>query len=89
MAPMMWINNEFVPSADSRTFAVHDPATEEVIDEVPQGGAADARRAIDAAGAAFREWRKIPAGERAELLHEVAHKLRAKADELATLLTRE
>ncbi|HEX6289448.1 MAG TPA: aldehyde dehydrogenase family protein [Herpetosiphonaceae bacterium] len=89
MAPMMWIDNQLVPSADGATFAVHDPATEEVIDEVPRGSAADAQRAITAATTAFRDWRKVTAGERAELLHEVARKLRARAQELATLLTRE
>jgi len=89
MTPMMWINNEFVSSTSGATFAVHDPASEEVIDDVPQGSAADAQRAIDAASTAFREWRKIPAGERAELLHEVARKLRDQAEDLATLLTRE
>lgn len=85
----MWINNEHVASGSGATFDVTDPATEELIEQVPRGDAEDARRAIAAANAAFREWRRVPAGERAELLHEVARKLRAKTDELATLLTRE
>jgi betaine-aldehyde dehydrogenase len=89
MAPMMWINNESVPSADGATFPVHDPATEDVIDEVPKGSSADAQRAITAANAAFRQWRTITAGERADMLHEVARKLRERAEDLATLLTRE
>jgi len=47
------------------------------------------RAAVDAASAAFREWRRLSAGERAEMLHEVAAKLTTKTEELATLLTRE
>lgn len=85
----MWINNERVPSFNGATFPVHDPATEDVIDHAPHGTAEDARRAIAAAQAAFRDWRRTTAHEKAAALHEVAHKLRAKTEELATLLTRE
>lgn len=85
----MWINNEHVASSSGATFDVTDPATEELIEQVPRGDAQDARRTIEAANTAFREWRRVTAGERAELLHEVARKLRAKTEELATLLTRE
>ena len=38
---------------------------------------------------AFKSWRKVGAHEKAELLHEVARKIRARTEELATLLTRE
>jgi acyl-CoA reductase-like NAD-dependent aldehyde dehydrogenase len=45
--------------------------------------------AIAAAGAAARGWADTPAVERCELLHEVAARLRANADALAELMTRE
>ncbi|MCG8353786.1 MAG: aldehyde dehydrogenase family protein [Chloroflexales bacterium] len=85
--PNMLINGEFVPAASGQTFAVHDPATEDVVDHVPQAGAEDARRAIAAAGAASRSWRKATAHEKAEMLHEVARKIREHTEALATLLT--
>lgn len=85
----MWINGAWRASANGQVIPVQDPATEEVIDTVPAGNADDVRAAVDAASAAFREWRRISAGERAEMLHEVAAKLTAKTEELATLLTRE
>ena len=85
----MWINGAWRASASGQVIPVQDPATEEVIDTVPAGNADDVRAAVDAASAAFREWRRISAGERAEMLHEVAAKLTAKTEELATLLTRE
>jgi acyl-CoA reductase-like NAD-dependent aldehyde dehydrogenase len=85
----MWINGALRAGASGQTIPVQDPATEEIIDHVPAGNAEDVRAAVDAASAAFREWRRLSAGERAEMLHEVAAKLTAKTEELATLLTRE
>jgi acyl-CoA reductase-like NAD-dependent aldehyde dehydrogenase len=87
--PAMLINGERVDALSGATFSVQDPATEEVLDHVPQGAPEDARRAIDAANSAFRAWRQTSAHEKAELLHEVAHKMRAHTEELATLMTRE
>lgn len=85
----MWINGVRRTAVSGQTIPVQDPATEELIDTVPAGNAEDVRVAVDAASAAFREWRRISAGERAEMLHEVAAKLTAKTEALATLLTRE
>jgi len=85
----MWINGALRAGASGQTIPVQDPATEEIIDHVPAGNAEDVRAAVDAASAAFREWRRLSAGERAEMLHEVAAKLTTKTEELATLLTRE
>jgi acyl-CoA reductase-like NAD-dependent aldehyde dehydrogenase len=85
----MWINGALWAAANGQTLPVQDPATEEVIDHVPAGNADDVRAAVDAASAAFHAWRRISAGERAELLHEVAAKLTARTEALATLLTRE
>jgi acyl-CoA reductase-like NAD-dependent aldehyde dehydrogenase len=85
----MWINNQRVPSLSGETFPVHDPATEQVIDHAPRASVEDARRAIAAANAAAREWRRTAAHDKAEALHEVAHKLKARTEEIAALLTRE
>ena len=85
----MWINGAWRAGNSGQAIPVQDPATEDVIDSVPAGAAEDVRAAVDAASAAFREWRRLPAGERAELLHEVAARLTAQTEELATLLTRE
>ena len=68
----MWINGALRAAASGQTIPVQDPATEEVIDSVPAGNAEDARAAVDAASAAFPGWRRLSAGERAEMLHEVA-----------------
>jgi betaine-aldehyde dehydrogenase len=69
--------------------AVENPATEETLVEL---GAASAEQ-VDAAIAAAREaapsWAYMPAAERAELLHEVATRLRAATDDLARTMTLE
>ncbi|NIN64557.1 MAG: aldehyde dehydrogenase family protein [Anaerolineae bacterium] len=85
----MWINGEFVDGTSGEAIEVVNPATEEVVDHVPAGTVEDARRAIAAANEAFPSWRSTPSVEKADLLHEVASKLRSKAEEIATTLTLE
>lgn len=83
------INGEWVPAASGASFEVTNPATGEIIGTAPNGGAADARRAIDAASAAFPAWRGKTAAERANLLRRLHDLILAHQDELALLLTRE
>ena len=89
MTRPMWINGAPTTGVTDDVIEVHDPATEEVIETVPAAGAPDVTAAVDAAHAAFADWRRMPAGERAELLHGVANQLTAQTEALATLLTRE
>lgn len=84
-----WINNERVRGDAARSITVHNPATEEVLDRVPEGTRDDALAAVEAAQAAFDGWRRTPALERAAMLQEVANKVRANFDALARLLTLE
>src|SRR5579863_6781188 len=89
MTRPMWINGALTVGVANAIIEVHDPATEEVIETVPAAGAPDMTTAVDAAHAAFADWRRMPAGERAELLHTVANRLTTQTEALATLLTRE
>ena len=50
------IGGEWVGATDGREFEVCDPATDEVLARVPDGGAAETEQAIDAAAAAFPAW---------------------------------
>ena len=45
----LFINGEFIPNGDREMLQVINPATEEVISEVPKATAADVEAAIDAA----------------------------------------
>ncbi|MGH2620693.1 MAG: aldehyde dehydrogenase family protein [Anaerolineales bacterium] len=85
----MWIDSSEVVPSGSATIEVINPATEEVLDQVPRAGADDVERAVQVANRAFLAWRQTPATERAVLLHEVAAKARMHRDELARLLTME
>jgi acyl-CoA reductase-like NAD-dependent aldehyde dehydrogenase len=84
-----WINNALIGGASSDVIEVQNPATEEVIGSVPIGTLADVATAVDAAKTAFEEWRRTSANERADLLHEVAHKIREHRSALVELLTLE
>jgi betaine-aldehyde dehydrogenase len=85
----LFIGGEYVASTATDAIEVENPATEEVIAEVPDASAADVDRAVEAARRAQRDWRKVDGLERASLMHGCAAQLEAHADELAVLLTRE
>jgi betaine-aldehyde dehydrogenase len=85
----MYINGKFTSGKSSKRISVINPATEEVLDEVPQGTKDDAFAAVDAASQAFQDWKRMPGSERAAALHQVAAKLRENHDELVRLLTEE
>ncbi|MBF6991540.1 NADP-dependent succinate-semialdehyde dehydrogenase [Cupriavidus sp. IK-TO18] len=76
--------------ADSgATFTVTDPASGALIGTVPSMGAAETRRAIDAAQAAQTNWRRKTARERAAVLRAWYELMLANADDLALLMTTE
>ncbi|MCC6739994.1 MAG: NAD-dependent succinate-semialdehyde dehydrogenase [Planctomycetia bacterium] len=86
---MNWINGQWVPADSGATFAVANPASREELGRVPDCGAAEARRALDAAASAFPAWAALPAIERANILFNVYAQMLHRAKELATLLTKE
>jgi betaine-aldehyde dehydrogenase len=69
--------------------AVENPATEETIATVGLPSTDQVDAAIAAASDASRDWGRMPAVERAELLHEVARRMRERSDELARVMTLE
>ena len=86
---LMHINGRFTQGQATQEIAVHNPATEEVLDTVPRGTAADASAAVAAAVSAAPQWRATVANDRAELLHAAATKLRHHQEHLIRLLTLE
>ncbi len=85
----MYINGQFSSGQATETIPVINPATEAQFEEVPRGTAADVNAAVAAAKAAFESWKRVPAWERAGMLHEVAEKIKANEEEIAQLLTAE
>lgn len=84
----LWIDGKVVDGHGDPRMTLN-PATEETIDEVAWGTAADAEAAVAAAKAAFPVWRQVPASERAGILREVAIRMRQNLDNLAVELTLE
>jgi succinate-semialdehyde dehydrogenase/glutarate-semialdehyde dehydrogenase len=84
-----YIDGEWVGADGGGTIAVTNPATGENLGTVPNCGAAETRRAIEAAQAAFPAWRAKTAKERAAILRKWYELMMANQEELARLLTME
>ena len=67
---------------------VVEPATEQVMAEVPRAGVEETDAAVAAAKAAFGEWRAVAPGDRATLLRRLADAIEARAEELTRLEAR-
>ncbi len=70
------------------TLEVLEPATEQVMAEIPRAGAEEVDAAVARAKAAFPAWSAIVPGDRSRLLHRLADALESKSEELATLEAR-
>ncbi|MGZ0188296.1 MAG: aldehyde dehydrogenase family protein, partial [Alphaproteobacteria bacterium] len=85
----MFINGEWRNAASAKTFDSLNPATGAVVGSVPDGGAADAVAAIDAATAAFPAWAGKTAYERSAILYKAWSLMVERKSELAKLMTTE
>jgi acyl-CoA reductase-like NAD-dependent aldehyde dehydrogenase len=82
------INNEWRRAASGDTMEVVNPATEEVVADVPAAGAADVDAAVSAARAALDgPWSRMSARERGRLVRKLGDRLMERADEVARLET--
>ncbi len=84
-----FVDGQWIPAADGLTFAVDDPATLQPIAHVADLNAADAERAVIAADKAWRSWRQVSTGKRAELLLEWRRLILAHADEIVQIICAE
>jgi aminomuconate-semialdehyde/2-hydroxymuconate-6-semialdehyde dehydrogenase len=80
-----FIDGRSVPPGSGQHLPDVDPATGQVIAEIPDSGAEDVDAAVAAASRAFESWRKTPADERSKLLLRVADLIQGNFDELARL----
>jgi acyl-CoA reductase-like NAD-dependent aldehyde dehydrogenase len=72
----------------TETMQVFEPATEQVLAELPRAGVEEADEAVARAKAAFPAWRDIAPGDRAKLLRGLARVLEEHVEELAQLESR-
>jgi acyl-CoA reductase-like NAD-dependent aldehyde dehydrogenase len=76
-------------AGDGEALAVENPASEETLASVGLPSTEQLDAAVAAADEAFPGWASTPAVERAELLHEVAGRMRARTEDLARVMTLE
>ncbi len=83
------INGKWVQADSGRTLIVKNPATGEAIGEVPALGAAETRRAIEAAHRAQGPWRAMLAKDRAAILRKLNDLMLENTEDLAVIMTAE
>src|SRR5580765_8487452 len=84
-----FIGGAWSAAASGETFEDKDPFTGETVATVPAAGAEDARRAIDAAAAAFPAWSATPPAARQTIFLKAADILESRQDEVVSMLARE
>jgi malonate-semialdehyde dehydrogenase (acetylating)/methylmalonate-semialdehyde dehydrogenase len=84
-----YVNGQWIDSKATEWLDVTNPATGEVIAQTPLSSAAEVGAAIEAAAAAFPEWRRTPAEDRIQPLFKLKHILEEEIEDLARILTTE
>src|SRR5437870_13424905 len=84
-----FVGGKWVAAAGGATFDDRDPFTGEVVARAAAGTRDDARRAVDAAAAAFPGWWKTPPAEKQRIFLKAADVLEGRAEDIAGWLTRE
>ncbi|OWY29165.1 NADP-dependent succinate-semialdehyde dehydrogenase [Herbaspirillum robiniae] len=84
-----YLGGQWCDADDGAAFDVVNPANGERLGSVPEMGATETRRAIDAANAAWPAWKKKTAKERSAILRRWHDLMLANADDLALIMTAE
>src|ERR1700675_1407192 len=84
-----YIDGKWVGADNGATLAVHNPATGDLVGEVPAMGAAETKRAIEAAQRAYPAWRALLAGERSAILRKISDLMIQNTEDLALIMTAE
>ena len=85
----VFINGGYRESGSTESLEVINPATEEVIGQIPFTSASEVEEAIAVANRSQKAWNKINALTRAEVMHKVATSMRHLRPMLGEMLTRE
>jgi aldehyde dehydrogenase (NAD+) len=84
-----FIGGRWVEAVSGETFESRSPATGETIGLFPKSGPEDVDRAVEAAVAAYEDWRLVPAPKRGEILVRFAQILEREKESLTDLMTHE
>src|ERR1700680_703093 len=84
-----YINGEWIDSGASEWRDVINPATDEVLAQVPLADSAEVNQAVEAAAAAFPDWRRTPPEDRIQPLFKLKMLLEDHIDDIARIITQE
>ncbi|MDD3433179.1 MAG: NADP-dependent succinate-semialdehyde dehydrogenase [Tepidiphilus sp.] len=84
-----YIDGRWTDADDGAVLTVRNPADGSVLGTVPKMGAAETRRAIEAANAAWPAWRALTAGARAKILRRWFDLIVENQEDLAVIMTSE
>jgi len=84
-----FIGGRWIQAASGKTMGVYNPATAEIIGQVPQLGREETKTAIQAAQQAYILWRRLTAKERAQILRRWYDLIMAHQEDLAMIMTAE
>jgi malonate-semialdehyde dehydrogenase (acetylating) / methylmalonate-semialdehyde dehydrogenase len=82
-----YINGEWVESKATQYEDVYDPATKEIIAQVPLSTKEDVNEAVKMAAKAFEAWKDVPVQKRARILFNYQQLLQKNKEELARIIT--
>ena len=85
----LFIDGEFITSESQQKIPVINPATQQVLAELPIATDQEVERAVASAGEAFKSWRNVPVPERARLMMRYQALLKEHHDELGELLAQD
>jgi succinate-semialdehyde dehydrogenase / glutarate-semialdehyde dehydrogenase len=85
--PRLLINGRWLHGSGRSTEPVLDPATEEVVAELPHATTADLDLALDSAAAAFETWKALAPDRRGRILRDAAALLRERSEPISKVAT--
>ena len=84
-----YINGQWVDAKSGKNFPVENPFNQEIITHVPDSDKNDIDKAVSAAKRAYKDWHIMSAGDRRDLMRELATKSRENSKELAKTISME
>lgn len=85
----LFINGEFIESTSSQSIPVTNPASQELLAELPFATEVEMEKAVESAKAAFKTWRNVPVSDRARLMMRYTALLKEHHDALGELVSRD
>lgn len=85
----LFIDGQWQPSKATQFITVTNPATNEVLTQVPLATEAEVNQAVASAKTAFKSWKDVPVPTRARVMLKYQHLLKEHHDELAEIVSQE